>query len=497
MPAARVLLPGAAIVTVTALIGATGQGTAPVRLDLVDDGTWLTDSATGTLIHLSGPAGRANAAVTVPGTAGRDLTVTSTAHKIVAVDPSAGQAFLVDPARLATVGSAALRPGVAITSASGITYAVEAGAGRVQPLSADDLSPIGTALDLPSPLGAAAQSDDGTLWVPLRSTGTVVAVRDGVAAPVAGPVAPPGNAIDVVLAGGRPVVVDSTARSLRMLGGPGAPGESGAGARTVLPLSETPAPAGPELLVAPRTERGVVGLLDPVARRLYLADVDHGTVAVTDLPSRDQGQGQPGVPVVQAGHAYVPESALGVVLDYDLAHGTFGAPVAVAAADGHARITVTVDDGQVWINDTAGPNAVLINDRGRTPISKQPPDLPGLPTSSAQPLPAAPPLPRPQQPRPDGAAHGQGAARPTPAATTTRTPTAATSGPGTGTGTGPGTRTDTEAEHEQTTPEPTRTPTTPPPRTPSPPPVTTHPVTTPPPSPTTGPSASPDGLPIE
>ncbi|MEX5635997.1 hypothetical protein [Parafrankia sp. FMc2] len=481
-----------------ALLGAVSRGIAPTRLDLTDGGTWLPTTATGTLIHLSGPAGRANAAVTVPGTAGNDLAVTTTSARILVSEGRAGRVHLVDPARLALVRTADLGPGVTIIAAGRVAYALDATAGRVQQLSPDDLSPTGRVLALPAPLGgvALARSGDGTLWVPLRATGEVVAVRDGVARRGHRPVAPPGNAADIILVDDRPVAVDATAGTLTVLD-PEDPGRWG----RVIPLLPGEAPRPPErpLLVAPRTDGGPVPLLDPASRRLFLVDVIRGQVTGADLPSpaRPDETGF-GTPLVHAGHAYVPDSGGGVVLDYDLARGRFAEPVRLAGPDGNARLTATADSGQVWINDAAGPDAVMINERGRTLIAKQPPDLPGLPTGTARPLPAAPPLPAPEPARPAGRGEAGGAA-------STRPPVAGRTSAATDPGPGPGTGADLENEPERPTPgltaSPSIRPSTPPPSRPPPPPppvtVTVPPVGTPSPSPTpVPPSATPDGLPL-
>ncbi|WP_020572359.1 hypothetical protein [Parafrankia discariae] len=489
---------GALLLCAAAALVATGRGAAPTELELTDGGVWLATASTGTLTHLSGPAGLADAAVTVPGAVGRDLTVARAGSAVLVADPGSGQVHLVDPARLAAVRSADLGPGVTIVSSPAAAYAVDPRSGQVRRLARDDLAGAGSVLELPPPLGRAALTDDGTLWVPVRSAGTVVALRGGAAAPPR-PVAPPGNAVDVVLAGGRPLAVDSTAATVTILG---------TGRVIALPPAGPPTgPAGgprPDLLAPPRTDGGPVPLLDPATRRLFLVDVDHdadpgpgqradqgtgagtgpgtgqGSVTTVTIPTIP-GSGQLGAPVVHSGHGYVPDSALGVVLDYDIARGGFADPVPVAVPAGHPRLTVTVDGDQVWINDLAGPDAVLIDARGRTAIAKQPPDLAGLATEAARPLPPAPPLPtgrRPAASRPAGTAGDPGPITPTaPTAGPAQPGTAAPRTTSTGLPTPPG----------RTTPEPTTAPPPSPPPT-GPPPRTTPPDGTPPlPSPTVAP----------
>ncbi|TCJ32534.1 hypothetical protein E0504_42370 [Parafrankia sp. BMG5.11] len=455
---------GVLFLCAAAALVATGRGAAPTELELTDGGVWLATTSTGTLTHLSGPAGRADAAVTVPGAVGRDLTVARTGAAVLVADPGSGQVHLVDPARLASVRSADLGPGVTIVTSATAAYAVDPASGRVRRLTRDDLAGAGPVLELPPPLGRAALTDDGTLWVPVRSAGTVVALRDGAAEPPH-PVAPPGNAVDVVLAGGHPLAVDTTAATVT------APDT---GRVIALPPAGPTSGPLPGLLAPPRTDGGPVPLLDPATRRLFLVDVDQGlvtTVAIPDIP----GSGQLGTPVVHAGHGYVPDSALGVVLDYDIARGGFGDPVPVAAPADQPRLTVAVDGDLVWINDLAGPNAVLIDGRGRTAIAKQPPDLAGLATEAARPLPPAPPLPTARRPSAPGPARDPGPATPTaPAAPTgTAAPRTTSTGPPTPPG--------------RTTPEPTLVPppTPPPPTGPPPtgPPRTAPPDGTPPPLP--------------
>ena len=446
---------------------AVSRGVSPVVLDLTDGGAWLVSSQTGTVTHLSGPAGRADAAVAVPDGAGHDLAVVEAGSYLLVTDRDAGRVHRVEPARLAADRSADLPPGAQVTYAAGQAYAVDAESGRVQRLDPVGLSALGRAIDLAPGLGRSAQSPDGTLWVPAPADGTVTAVRAGDAGPPI-PVAPAGNRIDALVMDDRPVVVDSTAGTVILLGREGPertiplPGEPGNGFRSSARIGGKLLP-----LVAPET------------RQLLLADVETGQVSVVELPrsgdgaasdgtpaapagpaggpngpaggpngpsdgpngpsdgpdgrgdepggpaDRADGQEDPaaagpdgqggaagaagrgglGEPVPHAGHVYIPDSPAGRVLDLDLGTGQFAAPIPVAPAGSQARITVTVKDDQVWINDEAGVNAVVIGDRGQVAIPKQAVGLPGLPGQSARPLPPPPP-----RPSPDSAGQGSQAA---------------------------------------------------------------------------------------
>ncbi|WP_256789998.1 hypothetical protein [Frankia sp. AvcI1] len=437
-------------------LAAAAPGTPPFALDLTTGGTWLASASTGIVTHLQSTTGRADAAVTVPGAVGHRLSVLRDGPDLLVCDEDAGLLHLIEPQRLAPARTATLRPGTTVIVGNRVIYAVDAASGRVRRLDGRLLTDVGPVIDLGGTLGTAVRTRDETLWAPVRTSGSVVPIRDGGAsAPIR--VARPDHQIDMVLAQDRPVVVDGTAGTAIPLTG-ARPGRA-----TALPVTLTTAsvPSDPVVIAADAAERSTVPILDAVAGRLLLADVHDGTVTTHELPavpgaeearagvgddaaagdtvastvlpdidrpagslpgsavspgdphSGDEGPVAPrrlGPPVEHDGMIYIPDQDARMVWVFDTRTREFTPPVVVpgstprpAAATDAARITVTADGEQVWVNDPAGPNAVLIDGTRRTTVAKQPAGLPGQTgTAPARPLPAPPPRPQatPVEPRP-------------------------------------------------------------------------------------------------
>ncbi|THJ74190.1 hypothetical protein [Candidatus Frankia alpina] len=262
-------------------LAAAAPGTPPLAFGLTSGGIWLTNESTGTVTHLQSTTGRADAAVTVPGAVGHRLSVLRNGPDLLVCDVDAGLLHLIEPQRLAPARAATLRPGTTVTAANGVVYAVDGASGRVQRLDGRLLTGLGPVVDLGGALGAVAQSVDGTLSVPVRTSGSVVMIRDGVASPPI-PVARPDHQIDVVLAHDRPVLVDGTAGTAIPITG------ERPGRKIALPVALTTAAAGPPsaVIAAAAVERSTVPILDTVAGRLLLADVHDGEVTMHDRQLR-------------------------------------------------------------------------------------------------------------------------------------------------------------------------------------------------------------------
>ncbi|OHV42917.1 hypothetical protein [Pseudofrankia sp. BMG5.36] len=349
---------------------------------------------------LTGPAGAFGGSAGSDGAAGSDdaaggLATAPSDEAVIVVDAVAGTVLRIDPALLEIVATVAYPQGTVVSAAGGDAYAVDAAGGLVTRLDSRTLAELGSPITFPPGLGTVAQTVDGTLWVPVPSTGTVVPVRSGTpGTPV--PVAAVGDRVDAAVVGGSPVIVDRTAGTVSRLTA------DGAEAALRLPAGvdaagETGTDGGRQMLIPARTEGHVLALAEPSTGRLLLADLDSGRVSATNLPTIGFGgaasgtAGGPrrlGPPVWYDGHVYVPDSDAGVVWAYDPATGRFATPVQVAPAGGQARITADVQNGQLWINDEAGPNVVLVD--GATPrtILKFGAALPGGGhTSTPKPLP--------------------------------------------------------------------------------------------------------------
>lgn len=387
------------------LIILLGRGEPPRDLALADGGAWLVSTDSGTLTQVSGPSERAAAAVAIPGGARHDLTVASGPSGVLVADRTTGMVHRIAPASLTASHSTRLRPGVTVSVAGDDAYAVEADVGQVTRLNPADLSVIGAVVDLPGGLGRSVQATDGTLWVPVPHDGTVVAVHDGTpAAPVR--VTEPGHAIDVTVVDEQPVILDRTAGALVEFddGGP----------TTTIPLPPSPSlpssptVAAPGLRAPDRTSGPLLPLVDPATGRLLLVDIGrdgghddgheggNGGVRVVDLDDLDDGVNLD-APAIHAGRVYIPDSGNGTVQVVDAATGRPVDVVPVAPAEsgeaagsGASQITVLIEDDQVWINNVAGHDAVVVGERGTAWVPKRSPNLPGLPADAARPLPPAP-----------------------------------------------------------------------------------------------------------
>lgn len=456
---------------------ALGRGSHPVALALTDGGGWLASERLGLLFHVNGPSGQADAAVALPGAAGHPLTVltdfarpaaahpteaastetlqpaadasatssarpagaspsttaadldagwpSDQAEAVIVVDAVAGTAWLVDPSLLTVSATVTLPPGAVVLAAAGEVYAVDAAGGRVIRLDPNTLAQLGAPITFPAGLGTAAQTPDGTLWVPVPSAGTVVPVRAGVpGAPVA--VAPAGDRVDVTTAAGSAVVVDQTAGTVARLA------VDRADAALRLPVTAgttagTTATAD-RFLVSTSADGHVLALAEPASGQLLLANLTSGQVSATTLPAvgasdvdvsalaaatGTAGGGgterQVGAPVSHGGQVYVPDSGAGVVWDFDPTTARFAAPVSVAPIGTQSRISLDVQNGQLWINDETGPTVVLVNGASRRTLLKFGAALPGgARSTSPKPL---PPGPTPASSQPSPASTGPGTSR--------------------------------------------------------------------------------------
>ncbi|MCL9794520.1 YncE family protein [Frankia sp. AgKG'84/4] len=341
----------------------SAPGGHPITLRPTDGGVWLPWETAGVVTHLQSTTGRADAAITIPGGAGHRLSVVADGPDLLVADEDAGLLHLIEPQRLTPARTVRLPAGATLTAARGTVYVIDGPTGRIRRLDGRRLGVLGPVLDLDGALGSVAQTDDGTLWVPVRSRGTVVAVRGGVpAAPVA--VAPPAHAIDVVLADGRPVVVDGTAATVTPLVG------GRAGQTTALPTATAASPSSAAAVVAaPVTAASTVPVLDAVTGHLLFADVSTRTArsvslpesgtAVGSTPSRPGGQqarsgvntsptGLPDIARPAGPGDVIPRDDGDGARSGDLTHGQFGPPLwhdgRVYVPDGLAEV--------VWVFDT-------------------------------------------------------------------------------------------------------------------------------------------------
>ncbi|MCM3885612.1 hypothetical protein [Frankia sp. R82] len=447
-PRGRATKIATAIATATGCLAAglllSAAGAPPVMMWSTDGDVWLPWNTAGVVTHLQSTTGRADAAITVPAAAGHHLTVFPDGPNLLVLDADTHLLQVIEPQRLAPARAVALSSGAIVTVAPDAVYATDGPRGQVLRLDRTRLTPRGPVLDLGGPIGSTARTADGTLWAPVRTRGTVVPIRHGVPA-AAIRVAPPGHAIDVVLSGDQPVVLDATAASVTPLIGRH-PGRSTALARQADPTAAST--AAHRLVAAGRSPTGLAGVLDPSTGRLMIADLAHSTVTSVDLPadasppagsstppapptlpdidrpagsgptgataapsgtdpraSRPEATPEParrlGAPVWQDGRIYVPDQDAGVVIVFDRQTRSFAPPVApipatTSAAGPDAELAVTADGDRICINDANSPPLDMICEGRLTVVSKLPAGVPAKTGATPpRPLPAAPPRPTP------------------------------------------------------------------------------------------------------
>ncbi|WP_248822935.1 hypothetical protein [Frankia umida] len=394
----------ATVISAAAAAGLTGAvvfcttGIAPVALSSSDADVWLPWNTAGLITHLQSTTGRADAAITIPAAAGHHLTVLADGPDLLVADPDAHLLHLVEPQRLAPARSVTLPAGASVDVAPDAVGVIDSASGRVIRLDRERLTPTGPTLDLGGPLGSTAQTADGTLWAPVRASGSVVPIMRGVpAAPIR--VAPPGHAIDMVLSGDQPVVLDATAATLIPL----ADGQPGRTTALAVPPADTGTGTGPNggatvdggataangdatanggagpgaargsvtaLVAAARSPRDLVLVIDTRSGRLLLADLARGGVTSIDIPASVPPASTISASTISAGTPAAATAPSGLP-DIDR-------PAGLASPTGPAGVAGVA--GQAGQAGPVGPAAAVV-----TPV---PGGLPGGP-GGAQPV-AAP-----------------------------------------------------------------------------------------------------------
>ncbi|HSA50273.1 MAG TPA: fibronectin type III domain-containing protein [Yinghuangia sp.] len=363
-----------------------GTGAAGAKVSLADLGNWLPSSRANTVVHVNGTTGQVDGRVELAGETNGPLEVGTDGSTVLVLDQETGTVSRIDPAQLTV-------PQMRSYGADGLTLAVGAGkawlvdalAGTVQPIDPVSLAPVSAPIDLGSkPLGPAGADNSGNLWVTLPATGQVVAVRGAVpSAPI--PVADPGHVLLLTIADGRPVVTDTTAGVVKVIGEEG-PVRS-------INLPEAVAGAKPEAVRIPeRGEGPLVPILAADSGQLVLLNIDDGAVQAAPVatPGNDFGP-----PEVLGNRVYVPDRTTGTLLVYDTAAAAFAPSVRVTGTAGPLELDVR--DGLLWANDQTQATAVVVDAQGRAhPVDKYKPDVPS--EADKSPSPTTTRTTRPTQP---------------------------------------------------------------------------------------------------
>jgi hypothetical protein len=384
---------------------------------------WLTDDRTGSVVQVDGLTGKADAKVTIStDTSGHRLKITQSGSTVLIEDLTTGRISSVDPSQLSISASATLSTaGTRIVVGGGVAYLVNPSAGTAQRLDPVSLALIGPPVGAPAlraPLGDAQIGSDGTLWVADDASGQLIPVRDGQPGRAL-KVGAPGDALLVSVAGGHPVVTDTTSAILAVP--PSAPDG------TVRTISLPPAVSrGQSVLEPPSTSGSTVPVVVTPANQLVLVNTAQGGSADTVTLTAASGD-TVDAPLILGTKVYLPDETRGALLVYDTAAHREIDPIAIGSGPG--SIDAFVQDGEVWANTPGGVSAVCIGSDGSVHrIDKEPGNLPGgSQPSSAPPRPSsAPPVAAGPPQNPHTSAPVVGGGNPNPVTHTTAPPT----GPG-------------------------------------------------------------------
>jgi len=367
---------------------AFGKSPSGSLLHLGDGGAWLSNAHKGSVTHVNGLAGKADAGVKLTDANGHRLKVVQDGTTIIVIDEVTGQVSRIDAAQLNVAQSASYgAAGVDVVAGAGLAYVLDAKKGFMLRIDPRTLGTIGMPLALPAPLGRAGIDKTGTLWVPTPATGQVVPVRSG----ARGIPVTVGSKHDVLLltmAAGTPVVTNATRATMNVLAVP-----SGAIQRTIRLPQTVSASHGSALRVPAQTSGSIVPAAVTGAGAVVVTDVVGGSISSVSLSG--QAASDPlGEPQVEGRRVYVPDEAAGSVLVYDTAADQLDRQIPISGQPG--PIDLTVKDGLLWINDQNSAAAAVVNGAGQVRnVSKYATDVAGLQSPSQ--VQAASPPPPPAQ----------------------------------------------------------------------------------------------------
>ncbi|GGV08692.1 hypothetical protein GCM10010182_30230 [Actinomadura cremea] len=401
-----------------------GVGVASAKYELADVGAWLSARTKGLVVHVNGPAGKVDGKAPLPArTRGKRVKVVQDGTTILIVDQETGVVSRLDPSQMKIVGSGSLGPGIQVLAQGGRAYTVDSVNGGVQQLDAITLQPAGRPARLDPVLGQAGISARGELWVPVAANGQVAGYVDGrLREPV--DVGEPGHDLALTIAGGAPVVVDSTAASATVV--------EPSGKRLTISLPSSVRKAGRGGVLAPAVADGrTVPMLVPGTGSLVTLDTDTGRFSSTRL---QMPRHRYRAPQILGTKVYIPDETAGALIVYDSAAGRFEKPITVGRPK--SPLEVFVKDGLLWANDPDGPGAVVIDRQGQAKaVDKYTEKVAGGPRRNQIPTPGAggaPPVPgAPTRREQDPARPGGGGAPRVPGAPTAPSNVTVTPGAGT------------------------------------------------------------------
>lgn len=339
----------AVAVTAGAVALAFGTGYTASRAVLEEGGAWLSKGRTVT--HVNAATGLADAVVdedmvpspgaqSVVQTAGTVAVVDSTTTTVTAVDTTT---MTSGPSHQAAAGP------VEYVVAGGRGYVVT-GSG-VQPVSTTTMQAEGPPIRVSEAAGAVATSSG--VAVLDAGAGTVVEI-EGTRAALPVRVAKPGGDVLLTAVGGRPVVVDLDAGTVRRV-------KAGGALEAPIPVPGLAGAARDDVAVNDKGADGATAWL--VIRppgSLVAVDLDRGTARTGALGERGPLLQSP---VVLAGLVYVPSGASHTVAVIDAATLEVVATHEPEGTGG--TLEVFAREGRVWVNDAGARHALVVEAGGR------------------------------------------------------------------------------------------------------------------------------------
>lgn len=374
---------GAAVSVIAASV-VVGIGAAGADSDLSDVGAWLPSGSKNLVVHVNGLTGRVDARITLPG--GQDpttLQVSTDGKTVLVLDKRTGQVSRIDPSQLTIAQTSPDgTPNQDIATGGGNAWRITPGKGEVQridpkpntnaPNALGSFALIGPPIVFEDaqgariPLGKSQADADGTLWVPLSTTGEVVPIRGserGAPIKVAEPghpllltlvkAAPPSNDGAQKSMSDRVVVTDVTAGKAMTLT------PTGIASTFTLPMDLTK--GAPDKLVAPGVSEGaLVPLLASDTGALVLLDINSGSVQAAPMRTEKHSYGSP---LVLGAKVYIPDNDTGSLLVYNSVQAKYEDTIKVTGVKG--TLEAYVRNGLLWVNDQNNSDAAVVDVQGR------------------------------------------------------------------------------------------------------------------------------------
>lgn len=244
---------------------------------------------------------------------------------------------------------AVLAAGGQLIAGPGVAYVVLPRAGTVQQVDPTSLADVGAAVRLTAPLDTAALDGSDTLWVPVQALGELVPVYGGkTGRPVV--VGAPDEYLQLTIAGGTPVVTDSAAATVTVVGTAGVVrsislrSSLGQGAGLVTPV----ATAGPAVPVVSRSSHMVL-----------VVDTARGSAS---SPFPLKASGSLGAPQLLGSLVYVPDQSTGELIVYDSRLGKLDGRIRVTGRRG--QLEAFLDGGRLLVDDQDSGAAVVVGPDG-------------------------------------------------------------------------------------------------------------------------------------